>query len=387
MKPIRLLFFTPTFGTGGSEKVVLDLCRHLPHYDYEIGVCTFFAGTYDSLLRGLGIMRAILVPEGAYSQNLAALKAVRFVQRLARLKSLFSEFQPQILHTHHLGPLFHADMVLRLGRCDIRWVHTEHNVPDLENEYGCLPMRWTHSLCRPDRLTGVSPSVVRCLTQVTRVPVPPAVLVPNGIELASFIAAAATPQPRSDLGLPPSGRLIGCVGNLRVEKNHRLALLALARLVSERMDVHLVLCGDGDQRSHLESLTRTLGIADRVTFLGYRLDVPQILAALDLLLIPSRYEGLPLSVLEAWAASRPIVATAVPGICDLIQDGEDGLLVPPEDPNQMAAAIQRVLEEPELAGRLSFGGGQRVLEYGIDRMVAGYDRLYRELIGGSKCAA
>lgn len=189
------------------------------------------------------------------------------------------------------------------------------------------------------------------------------------------------------MGLPKTGRLIGCVGNLRVEKNHQLALQALARLVSERMDVHLVLCGDGDQRSHLELLAKTLGITDRVTFLGYRLDVPEILANLDLLLIPSRYEGLPLSVLEAWAASRPIVATAVPGIRDLIQDGQDGLLVLPEDPNQMAAAIQRVLGEPGLANRLSFGGGQRVLEYGVDRMVAGYDRLYQELIGSSKCAA
>ena len=232
-----------------------------------------------------------------------------------------------------------------------------------------------------------TPSVVKFLTDVARIPHERASLVPNGIDLEQFRAAAASPQHRLVLGLPPKGQLIGCVGNLRVEKNHQLGLQALARLANKENEIHLILCGDGDQRSKLECLAQSLCIADRVTFLGFRLDVPEILAALDLVLLPSSYEGLPISVLEAWASSKPIVATAVSGIEELVRDGEDGMLVPPNDPDQMAVMISRVLGDRALAGKLSAAGQRRVFqEYGIEAMVEGYDRIYIDLIGRSKCA-
>lgn len=388
MQPIRLLYFIPTLDTGGTERVVVDLCRYFPPLGYEIEVCTFSTGTYDGLLYELGITRSILVPGGIARRNPPALKLFRLLQRLAGLKKVINRFQPQILHTHHLAPLFHANLLLRFGHRGVRWVHTEHNVPDLLNGYRSLPIRLTRSLRCPDILTGVSPLVVQCLTELSGTSRQRTVLIPNGIELERFASAATTSQPRSILGLPQKGRLIGCVGNLRVEKNHQLVLRAMARLGPEEPETNLVLCGDGDQRSDLEALARSLGIENRVIFLGYRLDVPQILAALDLVLLPSCYEGLPLSVLEAWAASRPIIATTVPGIQELIRHNEDGWLVPPEDPEQMADGIRRILKDPVLGGRLSLSGRRRVFqEYGIEAMVVGYDRIYRELIRGSVCAA
>lgn len=388
MQPIRVIFFLPTLDTGGTEKVVVDLCRYLPPLGYEIEVCTFSRGTYDALLYELGIRRSILVPGGIARRNPPALKLFRLLQRLARLKNAINRFQPQILHTHHLAPLFHADLLLRFGHRGVRWVHTEHSMPDLQKGYRFPPLRWSRSLRCPDVLTGVSPLVVQCLTELSRTPKQRTVLIPNGIELERFASAATASQPRSKLGLPQKGRLIGCVGNLRVEKNHQLVLRAMARLGPEEAETNLVLCGDGDQRSDLEALARSLGIENRVIFLGHRLDVPEILAALDLVLLPSCYEGLPLSVLEAWAASRPVLGTTVPGVQELIRHNEDGWLVPPEDPEQMADGILRILKDPGLGGRLSLSGRQRVFrEYGVEAMVAGYDCIYRELIKGSVYAA
>jgi glycosyltransferase involved in cell wall biosynthesis len=155
-------------------------------------------------------------------------------------------------------------------------------------------------------------------------------------------------------------------------------LLAAAALVPE---ARFVLAGDGPQRDHLIARTESLGLSGRVSFLGLRHDVPELLAGCDLFVLPSRYEGLPLAVLEAMAAGKPVVATAVAGTDEAVVPGLTGLLVPPEDGPALAGAIRTVLGDPALAARLGRAGRERVeRELTARTMGDRVTRIYRELL-------
>src|SRR5262249_21880062 len=140
----------------------------------------------------------------------------------------------------------------------------------------------------------------------------------------------------------------------------------------------LVVVGEGPLRDELERQADSAGIADRVVFTGARPDVRELIGAADVVLFSSRWEGLPLVALETLAAGTPLVATDVRGLRELLTDGEDALVVPPDDPRAMAAALRRALE-PELAEQLRAGALRTAQRYGEDAMVESYFRLYEEL--------
>ena len=143
-----------------------------------------------------------------------------------------------------------------------------------------------------------------------------------------------------------------------------------------------VLAGTGPDRATLETLARALGVENRVLFLGYREDIPDLLANCDLFVLPSLYEGLPLSILEAMAAGKPVIASAIGGNNEVILHGENGLLVPKADPAALAAAIRAVLSDGALAGRLAEGGKSRVQrDFSVEAMVESVSQVYDELAG------
>ena len=142
-----------------------------------------------------------------------------------------------------------------------------------------------------------------------------------------------------------------------------------------------VLAGEGSEREGLEQQAHELGIDQRVRFLGYRVDIPELLASSDLCVLSSLSEGLPLSVLEAMAAGKPVVATSIDGTDEAVVHGETGLLVPPADSHALAAAIRTVLEDDELAHRLGTSGRARVdAEFRVEKMVSRVAEIYDELL-------
>jgi glycosyltransferase involved in cell wall biosynthesis len=155
-------------------------------------------------------------------------------------------------------------------------------------------------------------------------------------------------------------------------------LLKAAVLVPEAI---FVLAGEGPGRASLEAQVRELGLNKRVLFLGYRQDVPDLLACCDLFVLPSLFEGLPLSILEAMAANKPVVASAVGGNDEAIVHGETGLLVPPANPTALAAAIQTVLSNSDLSRRLAAAGKARVHEhFSAEAMVRQVAHIYEEVL-------
>jgi glycosyltransferase involved in cell wall biosynthesis len=200
-------------------------------------------------------------------------------------------------------------------------------------------------------------------------------VVHNGIPHGMY-TVPPDPQLRAEL-LRGERALLLIPARLDPLKGHEFALEALRRLDG----VQAIFAGDGPDRERLEALTEELGLRPRVTFLGFRDDLPRLLACTDVAVLPSLSEGLPLAALEALAAGTPLVATSVGGTGEAVVDGVTGLLVPPRDPDALAAAIRRVLSDPFEARIRAEAGIERVRSlFCAERMVESIETLYGELL-------
>jgi glycosyltransferase involved in cell wall biosynthesis len=275
------------------------------------------------------------------------------------VRKAVSETRPDVLHAYNPGIGLAAGLATRRGR----------RPPGLVNLQGSSEEDWPAAV-RLVRLSGLAP--VACGPGVAAAleehGLTPLATVPNAV------APAPPPADRAELDLQPGTRLVLAVGRLVEQKNHALAVRALADVP----DAVLAIAGTGPLLADLERLARESGVAERVRFLGLRQDARALMGAADVVVMPSRWEGLPLSALEALASGTPLVATDVRGLRELVTDGENALLVP-EEPEALAAALRRVLDDPELAGRLA-AAGKEVEGAGSDqRLVERFLELYERL--------
>jgi glycosyltransferase involved in cell wall biosynthesis len=205
--------------------------------------------------------------------------------------------------------------------------------------------------------------------------------IPNGIPAPLPPSGADV---RAELGIPANAPVIGTVSVMRPQKALDVLLRASRTLVDEFPALRVLIVGEGDMREALGALSAELGLDDNVMFLGVRTDVPDVLAALDIAVSSSDFEGSPLSVMEYMEAARPVVATRVGGVPDLIDDGVHGLLVPAQDPPAFAAAVAQLLHDPARAGEMGRRGQERRrAEFDIDVMVRRLEELYVSLRGSS----
>ncbi len=206
-------------------------------------------------------------------------------------------------------------------------------------------------------------------------------VIPLGLELDDLLTSTLSGDAaRLRLGLLREGPLVGIVGRLVPIKNHNLFLDAAVRVASRRPDARFVVAGDGELRPEIESKAhRVLG--NRVQFLGWITDLPALYASLDVVVLTSRNEGTPVVLIEAGAASRPVIATSVGGVPDVVIDGETGFLVAAGDSEAVADRIVRSIANPERAGRMGRAGSAFVRErFSADRLVAETASLYRQLL-------
>jgi glycosyltransferase involved in cell wall biosynthesis len=233
------------------------------------------------------------------------------------------------------------------------------------------------------RIIAVSDEVKARYARELEVPQHRLAVVRNGIRVPPAIRTRNAAL-RSELVRGRPDYVVLTPARLHQQKGH-VYLLAAAAQVN---DVTLVLAGDGPLRVELEKQARELGVAERCVFLGDRSDVPDLLAAADLLVLPSLYEGLPLSVLEAMAAQRPVVATAIGGTDEAVTHELTGLLVPSHDPAALASAIHRLRSDPAFARRLAVAGRERVeREFSSDVTARHVMRIYDEVTGGGSANA
>ena len=344
-----LQYITPS-GIGGAERHFLSLCLKLQERGHRvIAVCP----------RG----RPLTVELRAAGVRLHAPRTIGKADpvMVGRLIRLIRRKRIDLVHTH----LSTASL---LGAAAARVA----GVPCLATVHGL-----NHRFCFrfADRLIAVSRAVRDHLVAQGE-PADRIEVIHNGIDLGLWRGLADQVQARSALGLPPRALVVGSVGRLSPEKGHAVLVEAAAGLPG----VHLLLVGDGRERSRLHRLALRLGMGDRVTLAGFLPDTRTATMAMDVFALPSLREGLSISLLEAMAAGKPVIASRVGGVPEAVLEGQTGLLVPPGDAASLAAAIRCLLLGQEL--RLSMGkaGEQRAKEvFDLKQMVDRSERVYRML--------
>jgi glycosyltransferase involved in cell wall biosynthesis len=286
--------------------------------------------------------------------------------------------QARVLHVHGYAAADFGRLAAR--RLDAALVLHEHFADPSMPAYQALADRLLAPLT--DRAIAVSASTRDFLVEERHVPADRVRVIWNGAPLAEF-----APQGRERrlavrrlLGLRDDAPVVGSIGRLSAQKGHRYLLDAAALVFAAVPEARLVLAGDGDQEAALRAQAAALGIAPRVLFAGHRTDVPALLEAFDVFCISSTYEGTPLTLFEAMAAAKPIVSTAVDGCREVIEDGRNGLLVPPRDAEALGRALLRVLSDRPLRASLAEAARRESARYDIQECVEQMQALYDEVL-------
>lgn len=200
-----------------------------------------------------------------------------------------------------------------------------------------------------------------------------------GVEVERY--ANAAPASREELGLHAGAKVVVCVGEFTANKNHLLLLRAWREVVREVPEARLLLVGDGALRERVQSWLREVGLGESVSLLGFRRDVPNLLALADVFALTSKREGLPRAVMEAMAAGKPVVATDVRGSRDLVRHGENGFLVPPDGPGVLARYLVRLLKDSTLAREMGERGREMVKPYALENVLREMAEVYGKFLG------
>jgi glycosyltransferase involved in cell wall biosynthesis len=298
---------------------------------------------------------------------------------LWELRRLIKKLRPDIVHTHSSKAGFLGRLAAR--RAGVRHiVHTPHGhvfggyFSPLETRLYVIlerrAARWT------GRIITLTDAEARQHLALRIGRLEQFVTIPSGIDLDAVLSA------------PPahlvSGRLvIGAIGRLAPVKGHQQLIEAAPDILRRFPDARLLLVGDGELRPALEKRAETLGLADRIIFAGFRQDVPSIIAGMDLVVLPSLNEGMGRVLVMAMAQGKPIVASRVGGVPELLGEGEAGVLVPPGDSRALADAICELLENPSGARALGEAGRRRAPRYSAEAMIAALTKLYHEVVDGA----
>jgi glycosyltransferase involved in cell wall biosynthesis len=238
-----------------------------------------------------------------------------------------------------------------------------------------------------DGFIGVADAHGRHLVDNERFPLEKVFVIPNGVDTQRFHPDRPSSDLRKQLGLPTDARVAGIVAALRPEKNHELFLRAAAEVRKQISSAHFLIIGDGPRREPLEQLTGELGLTDCVHFLGTRSDIPELLSAIDVFVLTSHMEANPVSILEALAAGKPVIAPNVGSISESVRDGETGYLFEPGNLLQVSQQLLEIFSQPEQAEAMGMAGRELVkASWSLDRMVSGYEELI-EMLYDKKCAA
>jgi glycosyltransferase involved in cell wall biosynthesis len=387
-EPIRVLRVIARLNMGGPALHVAYLTAGLAERGYRT---TLVAG---ELSRGEESMAFVAdelgVPVVTVSQLHREISPLRDATASLRLARLIRAERPHILHTHTAKAGALGRLAALLAGRSVRplIVHTFHGHV-LRGYFGPLSARAfklveTLLARTTDALVVVSPEVRDDLVALGVAPAEKFVVIRLGVELERRISAdaGAREEARRLLGIPPERFVVGWIGRMTGVKRTGDALLALRALRERGIPACLCLVGDGPERAALEEQAYGLGLARHVLSLGYQEDVARWYAAFDAFILPSANEGTPVTAIEALAAGRPVVATRVGGVPDVVRDGENGFLVEVGDVAALAERLARLADDPGLREHMGRAGRALIPDrYAVDRLVDDVDRLYRALLG------
>lgn len=362
---------------GGISQHLWTLAPHLERSGFRVEVVVLGGGILLQQARERGI-RASAVPKRGRGDLLA----------IARLSSLLRRRRPTLVHTHTLSTNFYGRFAALMAGVP-RIVTTVHSFMgelrryDPRGRLGNRLLFWQNQRMNrfADRLVAISAGVRQWLLDAG-VPAHKIRLIRCGIDLGEAGGwASERKEARRLLGLGSDDWVIGNVARAHPVKDQAGLLEAAIPLLRGEPSAKLVIIGDGPERRRLQSRARSSGVEGQIVVAGELPNAREIMPAFDVFALSSRLEGIPLSLVEAMAAERPVVATRVGGVPELVVDGVSGLLVPPGSPEQLRAALARIRADGDLASRLGLAGRRTVEQtYDARRMGEATADMYRELL-------
>ena len=370
MRQIHVLHVIDGLNVGGAEISLRDLVQGLLQGGrYRVSVCYSTPGPLVAEMAALG-PPMVRLPRLARVDPLLLLRMCQAIRR----------DPPHIVHTHLFKSDFHGRVAARL--CGVPVVVSTLQNCDGWADNPLLGRIYGFTARFADRLIAVSNEVRDFAMTHTRVAPDKLRVIPNSVALQRFVDQEEAGRAlRREFGIAEGAPLLGIIARLAPQKDHLTLLEAAVRIRSALPEARFLIVGDGPLRKTLVTRACELGLDQAVIFCGLRNDIPAAMAALDLLVLSSRWEGLPVALVEGMAAARPVVATAVGGVPDVVLHGSTGLLVPPGDPAALAHACIQVLTDPDLRARLGHAGRARAeAHFSLDAMVRQTSQLYEELL-------
>ena len=361
----RVLHIIDSLHLGGAQEVVLNLATcGSARFRHEVATM-HGRGIYWDRLRQAGVKVHSLSPHKLLPLYLASIPWRLLADR------------PDILHCHLIPSNIIAKPLGALLGVPVVINH-DHTNDTRRAESRLLLALDRFSNRFASHIVAVSASCRDFLITRESIPANDVTLVPNAIDLRRFSPSTARrDQARIELGLPASARVVAGVGRLNPQKNFALFLDIAAQLAPRFPGLHFLLAGDGPEEKMLREKAAALGIADRVTFSGYVADTRLVYLAADVLLMPSRYEGLPMTLLEAMAMGLPVVASRLDGIAEVIGDGREGFLVPSDDASLFVERTAALLQDAELSSRIAQNARAKIeASFSVERMTSAVEEIY-----------
>jgi glycosyltransferase involved in cell wall biosynthesis len=352
MKPWRILHTESSRGWGGQEMRVFAELEWMRARGNWVALAAHPVSRIARRAREAGIL---FYPLGTHKALLP--------WNVVKLAAWMKKQRIDIVNTHSSNDGWTAGLAARLAGCIL--IRSRHIEVDYPNRF----LSGIAFRALPHHLLTTSRRIADRLTAELQIPPARVTCLPTGIDLERF--DPATPGTlRGDLGLAPDVALVGMVSVLRSWKGHSTFLDAAALLLKSGRPIHFAIAGDGPGRDELAQKIARAPWQGRVTLLGHRNDVENVLASLDLLVLPSyAHEGIPQIILQAHAMARPVVATTIGGIPEVVEEGVTGLLVPPRDPEALAEKISLLLEDAPLRGRIGAAARKKAeAQHSLDQM-------------------
>ena len=372
---VRVLHILSDLAPAGGERMAAHLMRTLNRRRFEVRVVSL----YDEARPVGSDLKELLAQDEVPVWNLG--KRPGFDPRMfTRIDGALRRFRPDVVHTH-LQTLRYA-LLPMLYRGVPAMVHTVHNLAEREVD---RPSIWLHRLAfrRGVVPVAIGQEVAASISRVYGIRGFP--LINHGIPVEVYGRPREAREVwRRREGFAPEDTIFVCVAQFRPQKNHRLLLEAFAKGAAAHPRVHLLLVGWGSQETQLRKQVEALGLRRRVHFMGLRTDIPEVLAASDVFVLSSDYEGNPLAVMEAMSAGKPVISTSVGGVPELIKNGSSGLLVPQANSEAFARAVNRLATNPQMRKAMGKVAAKCATErFSVETMTEAYEELYEAMLAGN----
>ncbi len=365
---IHIAFLVHTYGFGGLENMVTNLVNHLDPNRFESTIISF--APLQPLDNRVDLSRTQVISLNKKGGNNPVL--------IYKIYQLLKRIRADIVQTHNWGTAVEGIIGAKIARIQ-GIVHAERGtIEDKERNVKLQRFLWGFA----DQVLSVSEGHRKKVTNIVGFPNERMKVIVNGVDTERFF-----PNPtikaviRQKLGLKTNSLCIGTVGSLRFVKNQSLLIKACKAVLSQFDQVEVLIVGAGPLVSQLKLEVKTLGLSEKIRFVGVQPDIPEILNALDIFVLPSRSEGMPNAVLEAMACGVPVISTSVGGVPEVIESEKNGILIASEDEQHLVQVLKELVQNHKKRFSLGIEGRKRVESYfSLKKMVAEYEILYEALL-------